>query len=105
MFVTIDENNDGLLSASELKSLLIGIRFDEIDLDKDDAVAKVIKDFDTSLDSKVDFEEFFSGISKWLLEAKRAADVSEDPGFRTMKFLNDFHMVSFAYADIKTWYY
>ena len=100
MFDTIDENNDGHLSFSELKALLIGIRFDEIDLDRDDAVAKVIKDFDTSRDSKVDFPEFFKGISRWLLEAKRAADVNEDPGFRTMKFLNDFHMVSFAYADI-----
>ncbi|KAF3442447.1 hypothetical protein FNV43_RR16363 [Rhamnella rubrinervis] len=92
LFVTIDENNDDHLSPSELKALLIGIRFNEIDFNKDDAVVKVMKDFDTSRDSKVDFEEFFKGISKWLDEAKRAADVKEDPGFRTLKFLNDFHM-------------
>lgn len=96
----IDENGDGHLSASELKALIIGIRFDEIDLDKDDAVEKVMKDFDTSNNAYVDADEFFRGISRWLDEAKRVGDANEDPGFRTMKFLNDFHLVSFAYADI-----
>lgn len=101
MFLKIDENGDGTLSASELKALIIGIRFDEIDFDKDDAVERVMKDFDTSTDTHIDADEFFHGISKWLEEAKRLGNVNQDPGFRTMKFLTDFHLVSFAYEDIE----
>ncbi|KAK9150441.1 hypothetical protein Syun_008750 [Stephania yunnanensis] len=40
LFKTIDLNDDRQLSASELSALMIGIRFDEIDLDRDDAVQK-----------------------------------------------------------------
>ncbi|KAF9611350.1 hypothetical protein IFM89_030686 [Coptis chinensis] len=70
LFSTIDINSDGVLSASELRALIIGIRFEEIDLNKDDAVQKVLKDFDTSGDAHIDEQEFIDGIAKWLKEAK-----------------------------------
>ncbi|PON45676.1 Parvalbumin [Parasponia andersonii] len=92
LFHRIDENHDGYLSAAELRALIIGIRFEEIDLDKDDAVEKVMKDFDTSNNSCIEENEFVAGISRWLNEAKRSGDVSADPGHRTMKFLTDFHV-------------
>lgn len=100
MFDAIDENKDGQLSASELRALIIGIRFEEIDLDQDDAVSKILRDFDTSLDDHIDIEEFITGIGKWLNEAtrttngKRTTNGSADPGPHTLKFLDDFHQVS-----------
>ncbi|KAF8391280.1 hypothetical protein HHK36_023582 [Tetracentron sinense] len=92
LFTTIDLNSDGSLSDSELRALIIGIQFDQMDLDKDDAVEKVIKDFDTSNDSLIDVEEFVKGISKWLNEAKRSAVSGHNPGPHTIKFINDFHL-------------
>lgn len=70
LFKTIDLDNDNSLSASELRALVVGIRLEEINLDEDDAVEKVMKDFDTSGDALIDFDEFFNAIAKWLLQVK-----------------------------------
>ena len=94
MFKTIDENDDGGLSPSELKALIIGIRFEEIDFDKDDAVRKVMADFDTSLDSLVQEDEFVKGITKWINEAKQTKSAHLEPNSGTFKFIDRFHQVS-----------
>ncbi|GMJ05286.1 Na+/Ca2+ exchanger [Hibiscus trionum] len=91
LFATIDENHDGALSPTELKALIIGIRFEEIDLDRDDAVRKVLEDFDTSLDSLVQEDEFIRGITKWIYEAKQTGGDYLEPNAGTFKFIDDFH--------------
>lgn len=93
MFETIDANKDGHLSAAELKALIIGISFEEIDFDKDDAVGKLLQDFDKTLDEQVDEEEFVRGIKHWLIQAMGGAPSGPDAGPRTMKFLDNFHVV------------
>lgn len=97
LFCTIDEDEDGQISRLELRALIIGIRFDEIELDKDDAVDKVMKDFDTNLSNTISPIEFIEGVSKWLREAKHAGDFTSNSGGDTMKFLSDFHAVRFSY--------
>ncbi|KAF2287348.1 hypothetical protein GH714_039699 [Hevea brasiliensis] len=92
LFHAIDENNDEKLSASEMRALILGIRFEEIDFDRDDAVDKVMKDFDTSLDNSIDLDEFINGISKWIEEAKRAGAAIANSGSKTFKLINDFHV-------------
>ncbi|XP_044499051.1 sodium/calcium exchanger NCL isoform X2 [Mangifera indica] len=89
LFDWIDESKDGQLSRSELKALIIGIRFDEINLDMDDAADKLLKDFDSTHDDQINFEEFCDGIEKWLNEANRGKR-SADHGSQTSK-LSDFH--------------
>ncbi|XP_042486262.1 sodium/calcium exchanger NCL-like [Macadamia integrifolia] len=92
LFKTIDLDSDKLLSSSELRALIIGIQFDEIDLDKDDAAEKLLSDFDTSRDRHVDEEEFVKGISRWINIAKGNVASSGDPGPHTIKFINDFQL-------------
>ncbi|CAE5960098.1 unnamed protein product [Arabidopsis arenosa] len=92
LFETIDANKDGHLSAAELKALIIGISFEEIDFDKDDAVGKLLQDFDKTLDEQVDEEEFVRGIKHWLIQAMGGAPSGPDAGPRTMKFLDNFHV-------------
>ncbi|KAF5730726.1 hypothetical protein HS088_TW19G00321 [Tripterygium wilfordii] len=92
LFVAIDANKDEQISATELKALIIGIGFQEIDLDKDDSMTKLMEDFDTSGNSEIDMEEFVRGITKWLDEAKRACATSEGRGSQTWKFIDDFHL-------------
>lgn len=101
LFQTIDEDGDGHLSRPELRALIIGIRFDEIELDKDDAVEKVMKDFDTSRDSLISLQEFTIGVSKWLHEAKHAGDSTSNSGSHTTKFLSDFQEVRFSNLDFR----
>ncbi|RWW53751.1 hypothetical protein BHE74_00039729 [Ensete ventricosum] len=62
----------------------------EIDLDKDDAVDKVMNEFDTSRDDNIQEEEFIEGISKWINEADRSVAFSGSYSQR----LHHFHMVS-----------
>ncbi|KAB2615958.1 hypothetical protein D8674_022546 [Pyrus ussuriensis x Pyrus communis] len=89
LFYAMDQNGDGHISRNELRAMIVGLKFDEIELDKNDAVEKVMNDFDTSHDSQIDRDEFLFGISKWIHEAKRSGD---DNDHRTMKFLFNFHL-------------
>ncbi|CAL0326525.1 unnamed protein product [Lupinus luteus] len=91
LFDTIDENKDGELSHGELKALVVGIQFEEVDLDHEDAVTKIIQDFDVSGNNRVDKKEFISGTCRWLQKAKGSRVASGDDGAHTMKFLSDFH--------------
>ncbi|BFG29104.1 hypothetical protein CerSpe_153780 [Prunus speciosa] len=91
LFQVMDQDGDGSISYSELRAMIVGIRFDEIQLDRDDAVGKVMEEFDTSHDSRIDLQEFLDGISKWIHEAKRSGDDTSNNDPHTMKFLFDFH--------------
>lgn len=93
MFNSIDENGDGHLSHAELKALVVGMRLEEINLDENDAVAKVMKDFDKSCDDKVDLHEFIAGVEKWLYEARGSNGSSPGAGANTIKYIDDFHEV------------
>lgn len=95
LFNSIDENGDGYLSHSELRALVVGISLEEINLDENDAIAKVLKDFDTSSDEKLDLKEFIAGVEKWLYEARSSNGSSREAGPDTMKYLDDFHEVCF----------
>ncbi|KAI4322992.1 hypothetical protein L6164_022636 [Bauhinia variegata] len=89
LFKTIDENGDGELSHGELKALMVGINFEEIDLNHDDAVFKIMAEFDTSHNDAVDEDEFVDGICKWIRNAQgHSRGVS---GSQPTRFLQDFH--------------
>ncbi|KAF8408999.1 hypothetical protein HHK36_005070 [Tetracentron sinense] len=57
----------------------------------DEAVTRVMKEFDTSNDSHVDVDEFVRGISNWLTKALRSARRTQ-----TKTFLSDFRRGSTA---------
>ncbi|CAM8957655.1 unnamed protein product [Rhodiola kirilowii] len=89
LFDKIDGDNDGYLSPAELKALVVGFQFKHIDLNEDEAVEKLINDFDTSQDKLIEKKEFVEGVSKWLNEAKRSSRQTSGPN--TSKYLLDFH--------------
>ncbi|KAK6134532.1 hypothetical protein DH2020_031702 [Rehmannia glutinosa] len=89
LFEAIDDNHDGYLSHAELRALVVGIQFNELNLDQNDAIEKVMKDFDITLDSKIDFREFTVGVARWLEEA-RGGKASHNAG--SMKYIDEYHM-------------
>ncbi|KAI3774955.1 hypothetical protein L1987_49520 [Smallanthus sonchifolius] len=70
LFNSVDVNGDGHLSVAELRALVVGMQLNDINLNEDDAIDKVMKEFDTSGDEEVDFQEFITGIAHWLEEAR-----------------------------------
>ncbi|KAF7140679.1 hypothetical protein RHSIM_Rhsim06G0204600 [Rhododendron simsii] len=90
LFHAIDMDGDNHISSAELKAMIIGIQFDEINFDEADATEKVMKDFDTSQDRNINEPEFIAGISRWLDEARHSV-ASSNAGPTTVKYLDNFH--------------
>ncbi|KAE8795698.1 hypothetical protein D1007_29413 [Hordeum vulgare] len=88
LFHKIDNDDSRNLSRAELHALIIGINFEEIDFDKNDAVDKIMDDFDTSGNDTVEEDEFVAGMKIWLHEAKSKVAAS---GAYSNKFVNDYH--------------
>lgn len=70
------------------------MRLHEINLREDDAVNKVMKDFDTSENNEIDFQEFIAGITSWIEEAKasRIKAPMADPD--TLKYIHEYYEVT-----------
>nr|CAB3449460.1 unnamed protein product [Digitaria exilis] len=88
LFQKIDLDNDGKLEHGELQAFIIGVKFEDVDLDSSLAVDQIIADFDTSQNDVIEKGEFVNGILRWLEEAKRSVS---DSGAYSKKFLQDFH--------------
>ncbi|KAK9269651.1 hypothetical protein L1049_001429 [Liquidambar formosana] len=71
LFEEIDRDGDDFISPSELKELLLQIKFRKSDADKDKAMAEVLKQFDMDGDRKITKEEFVDAITRWLDETKQ----------------------------------
>lgn len=76
LFHKIDQDNDGRIERGELQAFIIGVNFEDVDLDSNLAVDQVMADFDTSQNSVIEKGEFVNGILRWLEEAKRSGGAS-----------------------------
>ncbi|KAJ0530638.1 putative EF-hand domain, sodium/calcium exchanger membrane region, EF-hand domain pair [Helianthus annuus] len=88
LFNSVDLNKDGHLSLVELRALVVGMQLHAINLNEDDAIDKIMKEFDTSGDEEVDFQEFVTGIANWLEEARRTKIRSPIAG---PDYIHDYH--------------
>jgi len=93
LFHKIDLDNDGKLERGELQAFIIGIKFEDVDLDSSLAVDQIMADFDRSQNHTIEKGEFVDGILRWLEEAKHSVAAS---GAYSKKFLQDFHTVYFS---------
>jgi Ca2+-binding EF-hand superfamily protein len=97
LFDKIDQDHDGKLERGELQAFIIGIKFEDIDLDSSVAADQVMADFDTSQNYAIEKAEFVDGILRWLGEAKRSVPSS---GAYSNKFLQDFQAVYFSVHEL-----
>lgn len=70
LFRKIDQNNNTKISAAELRAMVIGLQIEEVGLDEDDFVNKLMEEFDVSNDSNINENEFTQGVSNWLSKGK-----------------------------------
>ncbi|KAF7849239.1 hypothetical protein BT93_L1045 [Corymbia citriodora subsp. variegata] len=74
LFEEIDQDGDDAISPLELKELLLEIKFKHGHIDNDKAVDEVIKEFDIDSDQRISKDEFVTGFTKWLGQAKVVMD-------------------------------
>ncbi|KAK3424419.1 hypothetical protein EUGRSUZ_F01188 [Eucalyptus grandis] len=74
LFEEIDQDGDDAISPSDLKELLLEIKFKHMHVDKDKAVDEIMREFDIAGDHRISKDEFVTGFTKWLEEAKIAMD-------------------------------
>lgn len=66
IFDNLDSDGDGHLSEGELRGLLVGLELHQQNTSAKDALNKIMAEFDTSRDGKLDLKEFEEGIRSWL---------------------------------------
>ncbi|KAK6134663.1 hypothetical protein DH2020_031588 [Rehmannia glutinosa] len=66
LFKDIDHDKDDFISYSELRDLMMDIKFGNIPHDTDAAASKIMEELDISGDQLINEEEFVTGLSKWL---------------------------------------
>nr|POE84192.1 hypothetical protein CFP56_74208 [Quercus suber] len=90
LFSEVDKDSDGHISYSELEALIGGIHFQEIEVNHDDAINKLMDDFDTSRNSQIEKVEFVNGICRWLCKINQTVDCDPEP-YSFNKIFDDFH--------------
>ncbi|KAJ1423128.1 Sodium/calcium exchanger membrane region [Sesbania bispinosa] len=77
LFEKIDRNRDNCISHSELKELIMNIKFVKVSMEVEEAVALVLEDLDLDKNQIINEEEFVAGFEKWLSSTSTPAPLSE----------------------------
>lgn len=99
MFHIIDQDNDNHISLEELRAFVIGLQFDDIDLDTEEATtaaARIMGEFDSSGDNQLDAEEFYEGLSAWLCQSNGVIP----SGQGSTNFFDKFHHVFYQESEL-----
>ncbi|KAK8633393.1 hypothetical protein V6N13_014239 [Hibiscus sabdariffa] len=89
LFEELDKDGDDCVSASELKALLVEVKFTKSQINKEKAIEDIMKEFDIDCDRKITRNEFLDGFTKWLDQAKEALDKR----YYSQKSLSDIYRV------------
>ncbi|KAJ9671512.1 hypothetical protein PVL29_025288 [Vitis rotundifolia] len=79
LFERIDLDGDNCISQAELKELIMSIKFGDMPLDVDEAVARIMEKLDVNGDRLINEEEFIQGLAKWLNISSHQALQSPKP--------------------------
>ncbi|XP_059663878.1 sodium/calcium exchanger NCL2-like isoform X2 [Cornus florida] len=75
IFHEIDKDNNAYISRAELRGLILGIQLqNQVGLNTDNTLEKVMEEFDSSGDARIEEAEFVRGISKYISDAKQSLD-------------------------------
>ncbi|XP_050247780.1 sodium/calcium exchanger NCL1-like isoform X2 [Quercus robur] len=89
LFEEVDRDGDNIISPSDLRELLLEIKFTGTSIDKEKEIGKVMKEFDLDGDQKITMDEFVTGFTKWLDETEHAIDKQ----YFSKKSLKDVYQV------------
>lgn len=68
------------------------MRFEEMEFNKEEAIDRIMSDFDVDHSGNLSYEEFYRGISKWISEARHIAAM---PANHSTNFIEEYHQVTY----------
>ncbi|CAN4116606.1 unnamed protein product [Withania somnifera] len=71
IFHQYDTDGNNSITRTELEKLIASVKYGEVQLNSDDSTRKVMKNFDTDCNDKIEKHEFVDGIIRWIDEAIR----------------------------------
>ncbi|XP_058197527.1 sodium/calcium exchanger NCL2-like isoform X2 [Rhododendron vialii] len=74
LFAKVDRDGDQTVSISEVEALIEDLKSGKVDVEKEYAIAEVLKTFDLNKDGTITEGEFVEGFKKWIHEAKHLAE-------------------------------
>ncbi|KAM3394076.1 hypothetical protein P3S68_003077 [Capsicum galapagoense] len=77
IFHQYDSDGNNSITRNELEKLIRSVKYDEVQLNCDDSVKKVMQDFDTDRNDMIDEPEFVDGMTRWINEAIRATSCKD----------------------------
>ncbi|KAM3394078.1 sodium/calcium exchanger NCL2 [Capsicum galapagoense] len=77
IFHQYDTDGNNSITRNELEKLIRSVKYGEVQLNSDDSVSKVMKDFDTDRNDMIDEPEFIDGMTRWINEAIRVTNCKD----------------------------
>ncbi|KAM3306707.1 hypothetical protein P3S67_013577 [Capsicum chacoense] len=77
IFHQYDSDGNNSITRNELEKLIRSVKYDEVQLNSDDSVKKVMQDFDTDRNEMIDEPEFVDGMTRWINEAIRVTSCKD----------------------------
>ncbi|KAM3394077.1 hypothetical protein P3S68_003078 [Capsicum galapagoense] len=77
IFHQYDTDGNNSITRKELEKLIRSVKYGEVQLNSDDSVTKVMKDFDTDRNDMIDEPEFVDGMTRWINEAIRVTNCKD----------------------------
>uniref|UniRef100_M1C3U6 Calmodulin n=1 Tax=Solanum tuberosum TaxID=4113 RepID=M1C3U6_SOLTU len=69
IFHQYDFDGNNAITKPELEELIGSVKFGEVEINREDTVKKVLRDFDRNGNDMIDEDEFVHGMTRWLNEA------------------------------------
>ncbi|XP_060190257.1 sodium/calcium exchanger NCL2-like [Lycium barbarum] len=77
IFHQYDSNGNNFITQPELERLICSVKYGEVQLNTDDLVMKLMKDFDTDRNDMIDEQEFIHGMIRWLNTVTRVPNCKD----------------------------
>ncbi|XP_059283618.1 sodium/calcium exchanger NCL2-like [Lycium ferocissimum] len=77
IFHQYDSNGNNFITQPELERLICSVKYGEVQLNTDDSVMKLMKDFDTDRNDMIDEQEFIHGMIRWLNTVTRVTNCKD----------------------------
>lgn len=97
LFERIDLDGDNCISQAELKELIVSIKFGDIPLDIEEAVARIMEELDLDGDRLINEEEFIQGFAKWLNISDHQALQSPKPENKDIYLVSEHNFITLLY--------